>query len=651
MQPNPSQRSTLEAIIRVMVHADPPISEAWMEERIQTILGMVAATSEAEQKDFLKLLDLLGNRIASWIFTGKALPFEKLPPERQVKLLQKWAGSRIGLLRKAFNSLKKLSLFSHYGNFHPGGKTWEMMRYPGPLAMPPNKSPRLQMLDAKEGEVLECDVVVVGSGAGGGIAAGILAEAGHNVIVLEKGPYMEGADFTDREADMIRATHDGQGALVTRDASVGIFAGSCLGGGTTVNWTASFETPTYVLGEWQKEEGLGFAMGSAYAANLKDTAASIHVNSDHSCFNPQNQSLWDGAQKLGRNPQVIARNVQGCDGEGLAACGYCSMGCRQGNKQGTLQTWLRRAAAQGTRILVHAEARQVMKEQGRATGVSVQIKKPGQAPYTVQVKAKRVIVAAGSIHSPALLLRSGLSHPGIGRNLFFHPTVAVAGFYDEVSNPWHGPMMTAVDKQGMHLDGNYGHWIETPPVHAGMAIRCQIPRGLSPAAHRADMARAAHMRSFVVLTRDKHGGNVRVAKNGYPVVDYKLHAYDRKHMLDGIKTAFEIHRAAGASEVLFPHLKYTRYKIRTSKMSAESYLGNMASWGWKPNQFALFTAHQMGTCAMGGNNSKHPFTPEGESRELKGLFIADGSAMPTSAGVNPMLSIMALAAWVAKGLG
>jgi choline dehydrogenase-like flavoprotein len=121
-------------------------------------------------------------------------------------------------------------------------------------------------------------------------------------------------------------------------------------------------------------------------------------------------------------------------------------------------------------------------------------------------------------------------------------------------------------------------------------------------------------------------------------------------MLHGIQQAFKIHQAAGAEEVLFPHQSHARFKLRNAKVSPEPYLQGIRKWGWRPNQFALFTAHQMGTCAMGGDAKRHPFNPEGESRELKGLFIADGSALPTSAGVNPMLSIMALAGWVAKGM-
>ncbi|MBL0017157.1 MAG: hypothetical protein IPP17_12180 [Bacteroidetes bacterium] len=133
-------------------------------------------------------------------------------------------------------------------------------------------------------------------------------------------------------------------------------------------------------------------------------------------------------------------------------------------------------------------------------------------------------------------------------------------------------------------------------------------------------------------------------------MDYRLADYDRNHMLTGMKKAFEIHRAAGANEITFPHATPRTYKVKTSKMSAEAWLGNMHTWGWKANQFALFTAHQMGTCAMGSDAARHPVDPSGQVRGFNGLYVADGSLMPTSAGINPMMSIMALADYVIRGM-
>lgn len=646
---SPARRAVLEAAVSTFVTMQGEDAAAQLKATVDTVHGILEATAEWEQKEFVQLLDLLSGRIPGLLWAGKARPFAELPLADRVKLLQKWSQSNLGPLRKAFQSLKKLSLFVHYGGKGPGTPAeWKVIGYPGPLRQPAGPPARIQLYTPRAEEVIDCDVVVVGSGAGGGITAGILAEAGYSVVVLEKGPYVEGADFDQQEVESIRRTYEKQGAMASRDGGVGIFAGSCLGGGTTINWTACFETPDYVRGEWAKDAGLDFALSSDYEAHMSDVMASIHVNRDHSTLNAQNQVLWKGIEKLGRSPGLIARNVDGCGGEVHRDCGYCGLGCRGGTKQSTLRTWLRRAADRGARILAHTHAERILQAGGKASGLEATYQVPGQAPVRFSVRAKRVVVAAGSLHSPALLLRSGITHPGIGRNLFFHPTVVVAGFYKDEMQPWFGPMMTALDRGGMRLDGNYGHWIETPPVHAGLAALA-LPWE-SPGRHREDVARMAHMGSFVVLTRDKFGGRVTLDKQGQPLVDYQLNAYDRAHMLHGIRTAFEIHRAAGARDVVFPHFRYNRYNIATSKMSAEKYLDGMAGWGWGANRFGLFTAHQMGTCSMGADARRHPFNPQGECHALPGLFIADGSALPTCAGVNPMVTIMALAGWVAKGM-
>ena len=155
------------------------------------------------------------------------------------------------------------------------------------------------------------------------------------------------------------------------------------------------------------------------------------------------------------------------------------------------------------------------------------------------------------------------------------------------------------------------------------------------------------MASFIVLTRDRFGGQVKVDKQGRAAVHYRLHEKDRVNMLAGIQAAWNLHQTAGAEEVVFPHNSRKTLLASQGKAEIDQFLSGMPGWGWKPNQFPLFTAHQMGTCAMGGDASRHPVDPSGAYRGVKGLYIADGSLMPTCAGINPMISIMGLAHWVA----
>lgn len=651
LQVHPVQRAALEAACEALVPSLPApeggdiaywASTAKDLDVAGQILEIIATQTPSEQQAFHQLLRLLESKVAGWWWGGYWERFRDMPLERRARVLRKWRDSRVNLLRKAYATLKKLTLFLHYGSHRDGvNPTWKLHGYPGAFGAEPGTKARIVPLEVQQDTELSCDVVVVGSGAGGGLAAGLLAEAGWDVMVLEKGPCLSGEDFTEREVEMIRRTYDRQGAFQTRNGGVTIFAGACLGGGTTINWTGAFPTPEYVLDEWAHDHGLGFATSGEYQRSMDHVMRDLRVNADNSFHNPQNQALWRGSEQLGEHVEVIARNVEGCTAHpGTHSCGYCGMGCRRGNKRGTLATYLQRAADKGARIIVGAEVQVLRQARGQVQAVEAYAWTGEGKRICLRVRTPCVVMAAGSIHSPAILMRSGIGHPALGRNLFFHPTVGVTGIYPEPMRPWLGPMMSAVNKHSTCLDGNYGFWVETPPVHPGVGAMALAWE--NPGQHKAALLRAAHMGTFIVLTRDRQGGRVTLDRTGHPAVDYALSRYDRDHMFSGMKKAFELHRAAGATEVLFPHATPRSYKFLSSKIAPEEWLGRMAKWGWRPNQYALFTAHQMGTCAMGGD-PRHPVDPSGKVRGVKGLYVADGSLLPSSAGINPMITIMALA--------
>jgi choline dehydrogenase-like flavoprotein len=163
------------------------------------------------------------------------------------------------------------------------------------------------------------------------------------------------------------------------------------------------------------------------------------------------------------------------------------------------------------------------------------------------------------------------------------------------------------------------------------------------------MTRAAHLATFIVLVRDRDGGAVTLDGRGQARLHYRLSAFDRGHLLRGLREAAHIHRAAGATSVLLPHSRHLRIDLGTEAELDEALMG-IESWGWGPNQVTLFSAHQLGTCRMGGDAQRHPLTPAQESREVQNLFVADASVFPAASGVNPMLTIQALAHYVAQGI-
>jgi choline dehydrogenase-like flavoprotein len=670
--------------------------------------------SPAEQAEFRQLLSLLATPLAGAMI-GKLKSAPNLSVADRERLLQNWSKSSIGLLRKGFMALKKITTFLYYGfsdetDEHRINPNWQAIHYPGPLSKPPmqaippegSQKPLCTLL-AADGDVLTCDAVVVGSGAGGGVVAGELAEAGLSVIVLEKGAYLAEHQFTQRETPMMSALYEAGGTLTTRDGGVAVLAGSCLGGGTTVNWSAALRAPSYVLEAWAGKHGVSHVLSAEFEQSFAAVERATNVGTNESIHNPQNQALHDGAARLGYDIGTIPRNAKGCtcplvDDDGVLVeknvenavekpvqnvgivgnmgicgepsvensddvcktCGYCCFGCQRGTKQSTVKTYLQRAFDHGTRIYADAEVSRILIEQGipknKAVGVKAVQRLPDGRLREFTVKARLVVVAAGSIHTPALLMRSGVQHPHLGRHLNFHPTVSVAADYERPMNPWWGGMMTALSNEVARLDGaykEYGAKLETPPIHAGL-MAMALPWG-SGQQHKETMLKARNVGAFVVLTRDRDGGSVTLDTRGKPVLDYNLSHYDLNHLLQGMAAAARIHIAAGARDIYFPHNSSRVFRVNDVRnqpveQALERFLADMPRWGWRANDFALFTAHQMASCRMGSTRAEHPLAPDGTLYDVENLYVADASAMPECSGSNPMLTTQALADFTAQGI-
>jgi choline dehydrogenase-like flavoprotein len=283
----------------------------------------------------------------------------------------------------------------------------------------------------------------------------------------------------------------------------------------------------------------------------------------------------------------------------------------------------------------------VLIENGRAVGVIGSTIDPAGQSRRVTIRSKIVVVAAGAIHSPALLLRSGLDNFQIGANLHLHPASATFGLYDEPIETWFGTMMAIYSNQFENLDGrHYGFKIETPPAHTGL-WGLGIP-WTSGRQHKTHMAQLAHFAAFLVLTRDREAGRVTIDKRGQPILHYHLSNHDGRHFRRGLIETTRLHVAAGAREVDGPIMGLPPYRTDGAE-SLETYLGGLQRLPLRTNGCMLFSAHQMGTCHMGTNRRRSVIDPNCESHDVRGLFVTDGSSLPTAPGVNPMITIMAVA--------
>ena len=539
--------------------------------------------------------------------------YSRLPQARREAILRGWRDSPVPLMRTGFQALRKAALAFAY--LLPG--RWEAVGYPGPLGPHPDApGPRLEPIEPDGPLELECDVCVVGSGAGGGVAAAVLAAAGLDVVVLEAGGYWSERDFDGAERAALRRLYRGGGASATDDQGVGLIAGACLGGGTVVNYSTSFRTPAEVLEEW---EGLGFP-SAELGPSLDAVCERLGVNTDHNLPSRRDEVMRRGLESLGWHVDAMPRDVLGCE-QGVV-CGSCGYGCPLGAKQSTLRTWLEDAAAAGARIVVGTKARRVLVENGRIVGVDA---------GAVHVRTCTVVLAAGAIETPALLLRSGLRNPNIGRRLRLHPATAVFGIFDEEIRPWEGTLQALYSDQHRYLDDGYGVMYETVPAHPALLTAALPWDGATE--HARLMASLPHLSGIAVIPRDRGSGRVRIGRDGEPIATYRLSPDDARRLATGVDGAGRIMAAAGAREVFSAHARLQRF--------ADGFPAGAFRFG--PGRGALYSFHIMGSARMGGSPAMSAANPAGETWEVPDLVVADGSAFPTASGVNPMITIEAIA--------
>jgi choline dehydrogenase-like flavoprotein len=283
-------------------------------------------------------------------------------------------------------------------------------------------------------------------------------------------------------------------------------------------------------------------------------------------------------------------------------------------------------------------------ERGRVVGVqAVAFDERSGRRHPVRINARVVVAAAGGLETPAFLLRSGVEHPQLGRNLYLHPTTAVAGRYDEPVLGWIGAPQTVLCDEFGRLRGNYGFRFETSPVHPGLIALAQPWHGGRD--HRTRMQQIAHVSAFIVLTRDRTGGRVTVDSEGRAVIDYRVGKMERELLQEGIALASKVHWAAGATEIHTLHTRDHTFRRSASGRSSDidAFCREVLSLPVHANRCSVFSAHQMGTARMGLDHRTAVCDESGQVYGVPGLYVADTSLFPASSGVNPMITVMALA--------
>jgi len=693
---SPTHRATLDAVARRIVpHANTGAAPVDLVARIEERLESAPAD---RVRDVELALTVLGSRGAALVFSGFVAAFPRLSPERQDLLLTRWSTSPVGAARAVYQGLRRLVLAVYYslpesfdeigylGPYHPRGPVfpWEgpvpddglgvpnerspvagepvarVGHSPGRAAGPPAPARAALTAPAVAGSRLTADVIVIGSGAGGAVAAARLAEAGRDVLLLEAGSLVQGEELTELEGDMTARLYADCGMRATDDLSVMLLQGAAVGGGTLVNWMITFRAPDFVLEEWSRRFGItGFSpaeMGPVFDRVEREIHATFVPDDAHS---PANRILLDGARQLGWRAGAGRINARDC-----LRTGFCGQGCRYGAKQSVDQVYVPGALAAGARLLpdVRVDRIEVTERDGAATAAARGARRSSaplkrvhatvldrrtRAPIRGLVaEAPVVVLAAGAVGTPVILQRSGLGGGGVGRYLRLHPTTAVAGeHYRDVYAAGGVPQSAVCDEFLRRDDNGYGFWIECAPYHPSLGAVAASGFG---EAHRDVMRRFRRTANLIVLVRDgsdldASNGSVTVSRRGRPRIAYRVGTRDRRNLIAGVEAATRILFAAGVKDVRTLH-------TRGTPMRDERDIVALQQLRWGPHDLTVFSAHVNGTCRMGTDPRVSGANPLGERHGVRGLYIADGSLLPTGLGVNPQATIMALATMVAEGI-
>ncbi len=572
--------------------------------------------------------------------------FNDAPPEVREQLLHGFMDGDPGALA-GLSAFRGLTLMLFYGAPDPAtgrNPNWEAIGYPGPRAQPPSAQDAPKTIAVTRPSdadlTLTAEVVVVGSGSGGGVVAGVLAQAGKDVVVLEAGGYYNEADFNQLELWAYEKLYRAGGVAQTANGSLVLMTGSNLGGGSTVNWTNCLRTTDWVREQWESEFGLEGLGGPDYDDHLDAVWERLSVTDKCSDLNGPNLRVKEGCKALGWDFRTITRNA---DRKAYDAdlAGLMGFGDVSGAKLGTLKTYLQDAADAGARFVVDCSVQRVLVEGGRAAGVEGTYRDESGRTARVVVRAQTVVLAAGALDTPAVLLRSAIGGPAAGDYLRLHPATAVPAVFDEPQKAWWGAPQTALSAEFADVQDGFGFLIETS--HASPAVTGSAVPWVTGRGHKQLMAQTPLSSSLVLLLRDHGHGRVTIDAAGNPVHSYDIHdALDIKLFRRGLAEIVRLHDAAGAREIYTLHRKLLRWS-RDSGETIDSFARRVHDAPLDPYEQAIFSLHHMGSARMGRDPATSVADPWGQLHDTPGVWIGDASAFPTSSGTNPMITTMALA--------
>ena len=598
-------------------------------DRLENLLNLLGPTSFKGLQAFLWGLEGLS--------TARYLrPFSKLSAERRTALME-WMHTSGAPTRLALRVATIPHKLAHFDD----PALWERMDAAKPTerARPESQRWRSQLLtgDDLEGEdELEAEVLVIGTGAGGAVVARELAARGHAVLMLEAGSHYDRVDFTSRpRTELNRELYWEGGTLTTvGNTAIGLMVGRSVGGTTTVNSGTCFRTPGKVLRYWREHHGLHDFTEERMEPLFERVERAIGVETaswEH--LGAVAEIIRDGCDALGYRHHPLDRNATDCDGQGV-----CCFGCPTDAKRSMNVSYVPKALESGAMCISKCQAERVLVENGRAIGADATLTLRDGRQRSIRIRAPHVVVSCGAVYSPLLLARSGIGNRWgqLGRHLSIHPAVGCSALFDRPVRGWDAI------PQGYCIDEFEADRIR----YEGGSLPMEFASLLVPIVGQPFMEAMAAFNNVAIfgfMISDTSRGRVRRGPGGRPWVSYFMNRRDVSRAQRGAAILGEVFFAAGAKRYYTPIAGHEIIESRGE-------LDRLRTASIRASDVEMTAYHPLGTCRIGVDPRSSVTDQNHESYEARGLYVVDGASVPSALGVNPQITIMAMAMRFARAL-
>ena len=535
------------------------------------------------------------------------------------KFVRNLQSSNLSLLRKLGSGITALFGLSTARSLDGEGSVYKHLDYPI------YKNTKIEKNNISIPESIE--VAVIGSGSGGGIAASVLNEK-YEVGIFEKGS--SGNGMTNNETFGYHNFYDTYGIQQTRGYKVLLLAGMGIGGGTSVNWTTSLRTPDKILNEWDTlTKQANYFNSSEFKNSMDYVCKELNVDIKNNRIPQKEKKLAEGLELNNLSYKIIPRNTSNAD---CTESGFSTFGRYDESINSSNKIWFSEERFEPNNVFSDTNIRSLNISNGKATHINVE-----NNGTLHEIAVNRVILAAGSLNTPKILLDSGYKNKHLGRNLKLHPVSGVAGKFLEEQKPWAGTMQGIYSDDNLFLKDNYGYLLEGLPMHPSLFFPF-FPNNLD--SFSEFIKSYNNWSGSIVLTSDTSSGSII---NKYPqhLWNYKLNDFDHSNLIHGIVNLVKANYLAGAEEIMVASSPTMHWK-KSSNESIEEFINKVELIKNEPYRMLLGSAHQMGTARINPNPEHGVVDLDGKVHGLDNVYIVDASTFPRCSGVNPMISIQSM---------